>query len=344
MHHGIIPLLYRRLTEEMGTLVPSNEVTSLKKLFQENATNNLHMTQQLLKVLDLLGDAGIEAIPLKGPILALQAYRDLSMRCFVDLDILIRAKDFEKMYNILLTHGFTPYGSVDTDIKKKVTILHKGLPFFGNDFSLDMQWKIAERFLSIPLTIDDLWDRSQLNYFFNREIRTLSREDALIITSIHGTIHYWHSLKWIADISTQINHSDFKWDDVIFRAEEIGVKRILFLGLMLAKEVGGIKYKSEIENVLTSDEKIEILVDEVKKNLFYPRKGIRFFTPPRFYLTSRERINDKMNFIFYFFIDKITLPNYRDFNVIRLPSYLFPFYSIIRLFRLMKLSVEYDIL
>ncbi len=73
IQHGVFPLLYKRLKEEMSHLVPSNEIEELRTLFMANAVQNLRMTQQLIKVLDLLANAGIEAMPFKGPALAVQA-------------------------------------------------------------------------------------------------------------------------------------------------------------------------------------------------------------------------------------------------------------------------------
>jgi len=64
------------------------------------------MTQHLLKVLDLLTGSGVEAIPFKGPVLAVQAYGDLLMRSFVDLDILIHAKDLSRVSKILIDQGY----------------------------------------------------------------------------------------------------------------------------------------------------------------------------------------------------------------------------------------------
>ena len=45
IQHGIIPLLYKRLKEEMSDLVPSNDLAELRTLFMANAVRNLRMTQ-----------------------------------------------------------------------------------------------------------------------------------------------------------------------------------------------------------------------------------------------------------------------------------------------------------
>ena len=61
-----------------------------------------------MECVNLLADNGVEHVVLKGPIFALQAYHNLSLRQFSDLDILIHPKDFPKVYDLLEASGFVP--------------------------------------------------------------------------------------------------------------------------------------------------------------------------------------------------------------------------------------------
>jgi len=338
IQHGIIPLLYKRLKEEMSHLVPSNELEELRTQFMANAVQNLRMTQQLIKVIDLLADAGIEAMPFKGPALAVQAYGDLSMRSFCDLDILIHEKDFERMYVALQNHGFPPVHPVNLRTERKFMVYqNKNLPVTFKDSHLEIHWKITERFLSVPFDMDQLWDRAHLVFLHNREIKTLSPEDMVIVLCVHGTKHFWQNLKWLADLNYLIsNYPDLDWHMIWERAEKMGVKRIISLGLDLAHERGGIKYPGDFKHRLISDVDLKKCVNIVQTNFFHFQSSKWFSTSPGFYLKLRERFKDKANFFIYTFTDRILPPHYLDFSVISLPDSFYPVYVIIRPFRLLK--------
>src|SRR5439155_25185376 len=90
-----MPLVYRSLcgfTED----IPKLTLERLGQAYQRNAQKNLWLTYKLIRILDCLKSNGIAAIPYKGPVLAETVYKDLALRQFSDLDILIRAADLAR--------------------------------------------------------------------------------------------------------------------------------------------------------------------------------------------------------------------------------------------------------
>lgn len=155
----------------------------------------------------------------------------------------------------------------------------------------------------VSLAMDQIWDRSLPVLINDRQVKTLSPEDMIIILCFHGLKHSWQSLEWLADLTYMIsNHQDIKWLDVFARAENIGLKRIVLIGLFLAHEHGGNRYGNEIENTFISDIKVIRLAREIQQNLF---KSGTSTVRPCFYLKSRERLKDKNMFLFYFFPHKV---------------------------------------
>jgi len=295
------------LKGEMADLVPVDELSILKELFQQNAIRNLQMTHHLLKVIDLLGGSGVEAMPFKGPVLAVQAYGDLSMRSFVDLDILIHANDLSPAYQILNDQGYILTDKGQLSIWRIFKIIQgKNLNFTFHDDILELHWKIIERLFAVPLDMDQVWDRSLPVSINNRMVKTLSPEDMVIVLCFHGLKHAWQRLNWLADlIYTVSNHPDLQWHDIVVRAETMGLKRILLMGLFLAQKQGGIRCGSEIENLFASDTSMLNLASKMELNLFQFQTSEQSFIKPFFYLKSRERLNDQIMFIFYFLTNKI---------------------------------------
>jgi len=58
-----------------------------------NAARNVFLTNKLFEILNLFKKNDILALPFKGPVLAESVYGDLSLRQFVDLDILVHNHD-----------------------------------------------------------------------------------------------------------------------------------------------------------------------------------------------------------------------------------------------------------
>jgi hypothetical protein len=322
IQHGIIPLLYKRLKGEMADLVPLDELSTLRTLFMENAIKNIQMTQHLLKVLNLLADSGVEAMSFKGPALAVQAYGDLSMRSFGDLDILIHANDLSKAHQILIDQGYILHNPPHKSIERILQNFNeKDLKFSLNNDLLELHWKIIERLYAVPLNMDQVWDRSLPILINGQKIRTLSPEDLVIVLCFHGFKHAWQNLRWIADLTYTIsNHPDINWDNLFFRAENMGLKRIVLIGLLLAHKHGGVRCGFEIENLFASDTTMLNLAWKIQRNLFQFQTLELSFTQAFFYLKSRERFKDQIMFLLYFF----------KFRILNFPSQILKQISMIR--------------
>ncbi len=87
--HGVMPLLYRSISQSCSQAVPQEWLMRLRMLYMQNAARNYKMTGELLRVLDALQNEGIKAVPLKGPVLAQTVYGDIALWQFGDLDILV---------------------------------------------------------------------------------------------------------------------------------------------------------------------------------------------------------------------------------------------------------------
>ena len=69
--------------------MPADAREELEGRAQANRLRDLELTGELARLLDRFRRDGIAAVPYKGPVLAAQAYGDVALREFVDLDILV---------------------------------------------------------------------------------------------------------------------------------------------------------------------------------------------------------------------------------------------------------------
>jgi len=104
--HGLSPLLYKYFESDPVEGVPKDILDRLRDRFRNNVLWNLARTRELLRLLDLFSQEGIQAIPYKGPVLSVMAYGDLSLRQFDDLDIFVRRDEVRRVMDLLSNEGY----------------------------------------------------------------------------------------------------------------------------------------------------------------------------------------------------------------------------------------------
>src|SRR5260370_31279030 len=82
--HCLIPLLYVHLNEAASSSVSPQVMSQLRNVNHRNTRSNLFRTGELIKVLEFLEANDVQAIPFKGPTLALWGYGDVGLRQFGD--------------------------------------------------------------------------------------------------------------------------------------------------------------------------------------------------------------------------------------------------------------------
>ncbi len=86
--------------------VPLEILEKLKIEFHANAKKNMLLTGELVKVMKLLDENGINAVTYKGPVLAHSIYGNIAYRQFGDIDILTDKKGALKSKDIIFSEGY----------------------------------------------------------------------------------------------------------------------------------------------------------------------------------------------------------------------------------------------
>ena len=107
LRHAVLPLLYQGLQKANQGLLPEGAGV-IRDAYRSNAHRNLRLAKTALQLSELLHQQGVESLLIKGPATAVLAYGDLSLRSFVDLDLLIRPRDFFLSHQALLDNGWQP--------------------------------------------------------------------------------------------------------------------------------------------------------------------------------------------------------------------------------------------
>ena len=87
-------------------MVPEAVLQQLKDHYMKNAVHSLFLAGTLIKLLQLLKQNDIFAVPFKGPVLSETIFGDTALRSYGDLDILVNQHSMYKAAHLLAEHGY----------------------------------------------------------------------------------------------------------------------------------------------------------------------------------------------------------------------------------------------
>jgi hypothetical protein len=251
--HGVLGHLAARLGKMDGDSVPRETRQAL--LDGQRAQNfvTLRMTAELFRILDQVASAGIDAVPVKGPVLAVRAYGDPAMRSYGDLDLLVRQRDIRRATELMMAAGYdaaVPLAAIDAGkIPGQYLFIKPGsnlLVELHNDFTL--------RYFPRRLPLEKLFERQTRVKLDSREVPALSVEDELVLICVHGAKHLWERLMWIADVAALVSRqANLDWERAAASAKEAGAERMLHVGLQLSETLLKLGLPGEILDKVKSD-------------------------------------------------------------------------------------------
>jgi hypothetical protein len=296
---------------------------------QALASQSLRLTGALIDLVRRFESSGIEVLPFKGPTLARQAYGDVGLRWFADLDLLVRPRDLEPARELLLGLDFVP--SYPTTPARRHLLERRGSheSFERADRTwVELHWRLAAPLSEFGLDYDRLWRRLGTVRLAGYDVPALPPDDLLLVLALHGTKHAWERLGWICDVAMLIGaEPTLDWDALSAEAERMRARRVLLLTLRLASLLGA-TIPAPLAEAASADRAVARLAARVERDLFEPaRSGAGTLG---FHLDTRPRWRDKLALV----LGGLTALNQHDLDVVRLPDAALPLYFVTRPVRL----------
>lgn len=187
--HGVASLLYRNLEGFAADgLVPRAAQRRLYLLYEKTSYQNRRLLRTLGQVLDLFAEHRIPVLTLKGAFLAQQIYGDVSLRPFLDLDLLIDRRDYPRTRKLLLGEGFELAGGILSE--RLCWEYHFNLPFVSkNEVVVELHWNLIDTFSCHVLDVAAFWSRAEHTSLCGRSARVLCLEDLITHLACHLAMH-----------------------------------------------------------------------------------------------------------------------------------------------------------
>ncbi|SMF92131.1 Uncharacterised nucleotidyltransferase [Paenibacillus uliginis N3/975] len=203
-HHRVYSLMYVKLNKIGSSLIQEEVMLALRQLYKNNTVKMLQLTRELCVVCRTLNDQGIRSIVLKGPVLALHLYGELSHRTSKDLDILIDTNDVERTKKVLEKLGYCP-DNTDAHLFWKKKSHHISFLHSLHSTQIEIHWRLNPDIISSP-SFEELWQNKKIMVIYNQEFNHLGDEDLFAYLADHGARHGWFRLRWLIDIDRLVKN------------------------------------------------------------------------------------------------------------------------------------------
>jgi hypothetical protein len=333
--NSVGPLLEMNLRAGVPDAAPAAPLERLKITCRANTVRCLFLAAELHKILELFRTAGIVAIPYKGPVLAEQAYGNLTLRDFDDLDIILPQRDLQKAHEVMLGLGYQarfPW-ILSKDSK---TALVPGEYNYRDEKRravVELHTELTLRHFPVAPDIDRFAQRMVNVMVAGQEVPTLGPEDLLSALCVHGSKDFWERISWIADVGELIQRqTGFDWDRAFQTAESLRVERMLHLGLALANDLLQAPMPEEIRKRVRGDAEALAVAREVEERTL-SRNGSGVSAGKR--MRFRRRMVRGMLAGWRYSLRLAVIPAEEDWEMVQLPRLLAPLYLALRPLRLL---------
>jgi len=220
----LLPYAAARLRSRQAS--PTPRITDrLNQIDRDAAKAAFYWTSELKGLLGAFHQAGIPAVPLKGPCLAERLYGGTALRASRDLDLLVSQSNLARAEAVLTAIGFVP-GSPDD--------YHR--PWRRETTTVELHHDV-ENPLAFNFHVESALNRARPATFCGESTWLLAPEDELLFLCLHAVRHRFERLSLILDLQfafEKLPNATEAWQP---RAEVAELNGLLTLGLAMARRL-----------------------------------------------------------------------------------------------------------
>jgi hypothetical protein len=332
--HGLSPILSCQVQQHATAGVPETIRLCLIERFRAQTIRNFELTRELLEILSLLEKSSVAVLAFKGPVLAQQLYGHLSLREFLDLDILVAPTHASTVIALLSAKGFEPQFILTRQQFACFQTMRSqmGLYHPAKNVLVEVHWALLTPGYTFSPATQIAWESVQTISIAGRAIQTFSDETQLLFACLHQAKHNWWRLGWVLDLAGLIRRSPaMDWQQIQNRAGSFGTARMIRVSLRLVQRLFQGSLPGSIAEWVENDVCSIKIAEKILKHLLLVDITAEQRAPLDPLLrASMESLADRA---FYWF-DTMLRPTPLEWALLPLPDRLYPLYYPIRVGRL----------
>ena len=332
--HRMLVIVARAVLDHAADCVSEDTRATLRRVCRSSTAESMRKLGQLLTVLEVLEEAGIRSLPLKGPVLAQMAYGDLGLRMSSDLDVLLSGTDLRAAVGKLQTRGYRL--QLQLGERQMAELVRFGCELWlapaGGGAPLELHWAIVPRNIGCGLDMDRVGQRAVTVNVLGRAVLWPQADDLFLILCLHGSKHRWGQLELMHSVAElAAKGRDVDWTGLVETATTLGCRRRCLLGGLLAAEVLGAPIPEEFLRQARADRRVVCLSKEARECLSATgREEASVLEAMRWNIATLDTTRRRLAYVLMLTL----VPSLGDWERLSLPPRLYPLYYVTRPFRL----------
>ncbi len=247
--HGLDALVAWCVAANCGASHPR----AIHSRLRANLARNLALSIELISVLRLLRENRIDAIPIKGPVLAAALCGASAWRASSDVDVLVRPADITRAKKALADFGYRTISHLPWEQETARLHWNSQMTFVSprGGLHLDLHWRMLPCGFPCARWFDSIWERAAAAQFEGEPISAIGPEDLLLYLCAHAAKHSWQSLCHAVDIALAMR-LELDWELLFDYGRGCGGIRILATGLWMAHRLLGAPMPAGVQDRVES--------------------------------------------------------------------------------------------
>jgi hypothetical protein len=214
-----------------------------------------------------LREEGIEAFPLKGPVLSQQLYGSIHERHSSDIDLLVLNPDITRMIALFEGLGFElkyPKKGLPERQWRYYLRYKKDIGFFSREHGMFLELHFhIENYMGLDASYPEQLTRHPEEIIIGgMSFKTLNKHQAFLYLSLHGAVHQYRRLFWLRDIAVAIRLWEPDHLKIVEEAKAMGIERMVCVSVDLARELFNIEVPTAYISCLEENRKS---IDKLKQ-------------------------------------------------------------------------------
>lgn len=222
--------------------VPAGVIEALRQRVHRLRLRRLRQMSELLRITSALRNAGIRVAEIKGMTLGVLAYGTADLKESIDLDLLVAPDAAVDAVQLLLAEGYA-HQQVGTRLRadqiRALVRNRKDLPLIGpHKTKLELHWRLSQGASLLKGAGELAWQ--EVEVASGHMASTLAMPDLVAYLAVHGSLHDWARIKWLADFDALFRRaSASQRSEWIEHAQMLGAGRCLQLAIAVGEHVIG---------------------------------------------------------------------------------------------------------
>jgi hypothetical protein len=223
--HEVVPLVHKNFEHLGFPGVPSEAREALEAGRRTVAARSALLARELARVMRILADAGVPAIPMKGVLLAEILYGDPGLRDCSDMDVLVPRDRAREALRLLRAQG---YASEFSEHFFEALLLRGHIEYTLTrrerefEYVIDLHWGIGWSGPDDRRAAAALWAESRQVTRLGVGMQAMSPEWELLTLAVHAARHGWRPLKWLVDAHDYCQSRPVDWRNLRRAAAQFG--------------------------------------------------------------------------------------------------------------------------